>query len=130
MDRQRYSPLIPIARRGSNNPMTNLKDLTTAQLQKIIDIKQQIEDLESQLESIEGGGGRGPGRPKGRRRMSAAGRRAIAEAAKARWAKLRGEKSAKPARKRRKMSAAARAKMAAVAKARWAKAKAAGKKTL
>src|SRR5208282_3751057 len=112
--------------------MTNLKDLTTAQLQRIIDIKQQIEDLQSQLDSIGGGTGRGPGRPKGKRRMSAAGRRAIAAAARARWAKYRGKavKKSKPAGKRRKMSAAARAKMAAVARERWKKAKAAGKKTL
>lgn len=112
--------------------MTNLKDLTTAQLQRIIDIRQQIEDLQSQLESIEGGGGRGPGRPKGKKhKMSAAGRKAIAAAAKARWAKYRGEKPAKKAGgKRRKMSPAARAKIAAAARERWKKAKAAGKKTL
>lgn len=111
--------------------MTHIKDLTVNQLQRIITIRQQIEDLQSQLDSI-AGGGRGPGRPKGKRRMSAAGRRAIAQAAKARWAKYRGEavKESKPAKKRRKMSAAARAKMAAVARARWRKAKAQGKKTL
>jgi hypothetical protein len=111
--------------------MTTLKDLTTAQLQRIIDIKQQIETLQSQLDSIAGRSGRGPGRPKGKRRMSAAGRRAIAKAARKRWAKYRGKagKKAKPARKR-KVSAAARAKLAAAAKARWARAKAEGKKTL
>jgi hypothetical protein len=32
--------------------MTNLKDLTVNQLQRIIDIKQQIEALESELDSI------------------------------------------------------------------------------
>ena len=122
--------------------MTNLKDLTTGQLKRVIDIKQQMEDLERQLDSIEGAGGRGPGRPKGKlgagkpkgsRKMSAAGRRAIAAAARARWAKYRGEsgaKAEKPAKKKRKFSAAAKAKMAAVAKARWAKAKAAGKSKL
>ena len=65
--------------------------------------------------------------------MSAAGRKAIAEAAKKRWAAYRGEKTAKtskPAKKRRKMSAAGRAKIAASARARWAKAKAEGKTRL
>jgi len=106
--------------------------LTTAQLERIITIKQQIEDLQSQLDSIDGGTGRGPARPKGKRRMSAAGRRAIAAAARARWAEYRGKtvKKSKPAGKRRKMSAAARAKMAAVARARWRKAKAQGKTAL
>jgi hypothetical protein len=126
--------------------MTNLKDLSAQQLQQIIDIKQQIEDLQSELDSIAGGGGtgkrlgrppgrpkgtgQGPGRPRKKHKMSAAGRRAIALAAKKRWAAYRGK--AKPAKtgKKRKMSAAARKKMAEVAKARWAKAKAAGKMRL
>jgi hypothetical protein len=117
--------------KGLTIPPMNIKDLSTVQLLRIIDIKQQIGDLLNQLDSI-GGTGPGPGRPKGKRRMSAAGRAAIAAAAKARWAKYRGKavKKSKPAGKRRKMSAAARAKMAAVARERWKKAKAAGKKTL
>ncbi|MGD0813985.1 MAG: hypothetical protein ABSA83_10305 [Verrucomicrobiota bacterium] len=112
--------------------MTDLKDLTTAQLQRIIDIKQQIEDLKNQLESI-GVTGRGPGRPKGKRRMSAAGRAANAAAAKARWAAYRGKgaKASKPAKKKdRRSSPATRAKLAAAARARWRKAKKAGKTTL
>jgi len=64
------------------------------------------------------------------RSMSAAGRRAIAAAARARWAKYRGEKPTKTGGKRRKMSAAARAKMVRVARARWRKAKAAGRSRL
>jgi hypothetical protein len=90
--------------------------------------------------------------------MSAAGRRAIAAAARARWAKVKSTKpGTKAGRKlsakglaniragvlkrmesqskattkpKRKMSAAGRAALAAAAKARWAKAKAAGKSTL
>lgn len=58
--------------------------------------------------------------------MSAAARRKIAAAARARWAKVRA--GAKPARKKRKMSAAARAKIAAAARARWAKYRAAKNK--
>ena len=119
--------------------MTNLKNLTTAQLQRIIDIKQQIEDLEVELESIAGNGsaprrGRPPGTPKGGRKMSAAGRRAIAEGARKRWAAYNAKKGntgeAKPAMKDRKMSAAGRAKIAAAARERWKKAKAAGRTRL
>ena len=61
-----------------------------------------------------------------RKKMSAAGRRAIAKAQKARWAKVKT--AAKPAKKRKKMSAAGRARIAAFQKARWAKIKAAKKK--
>jgi len=123
--------------------MTTIKDLTTTQLQQIIDIKEQIETLQSQLDSIGGGtgpklgrpkgSGRGLGKPKGGRRMSAAGRAAISAAAKARWAKYRGNgevKADKPAKKKRTVSAAARAKMAAVARKRWKRVKAQGKTTL
>lgn len=63
-----------------------------------------------------------------KRKMSAAGRKAIAKAQKARWAKVnKAAAKAKPAKKR-KMSAAARARIAAFQKARWAKIKAAKKK--
>jgi hypothetical protein len=63
--------------------------------------------------------------------MSAAARRKIAAAQKARWAKVKDGKSEKPGLKpKRKMSAAGRARIAAAAKARWAKAKAAGRKSL
>ena len=126
-------PLTPKPLPDTNSPMTDLKDLTAAQLQRIIDVKQQIEGLQNQLESI-GGTGRGPGRPKGKRRMSRTGRAAIAAAARARWAAYRGKgasKAMKPTgKKRKKFSAATRAKMAANAKARWAKAKKTGKTTL
>jgi|SRR6185437_6762950 hypothetical protein len=58
------------------------------------------------------------GRP--RRRMSAAGRRKIAAAQRARWAKLRARRSQ---RATRTFSAAARNRMAAAQRARWAKLK-------
>ena len=57
-------------------------------------------------------------------KMSAAGRRAIAAAVKARWAKIKAAK-APAAPKKRKISAATKAKLAAAQKARWAKIKAA-----
>jgi hypothetical protein len=63
-----------------------------------------------------------------KRKMSAAGRKAIAKAQKARWAKVnKAAAKAKPAKKR-KMSAASRKKISAAMKARWAKIKAAKQK--
>ena len=59
------------------------------------------------------------GRP--RRKMSAAGRRKIAAAQRARWAKLRQRRVQ---RGKRTVSAAARNRMAAAQRARWAKLKA------
>jgi hypothetical protein len=121
--------------------MTKLKDLTTGQIQRIIAVKEQIEVLKGQIDSIAAGGGDGTGistpfseaKPPKKRRMSRAGRAAIAAAARARWAKYRGNRSAKaekPAKKRREVSAAVKAKLASIARARWAKAKKAGKTTL
>jgi hypothetical protein len=120
--------------------MSNIKDLSVAQLKRAIDLREQIESLQEQLASI-GGGSRlgrppGPAKParKGKRRMSAAGRARIAAAARARWAKYRGGatrvKPAKAVKKKKRFNAAARAKLSAAAKARWAKAKAAGRKAL
>ena len=66
--------------------------------------------------------------PVKQRKMSAAGRKAIAAAARARWARAKaGQSAAAQPTKRRKMSAAAKAKLSAFHKARWAKLKA-GKK--
>jgi hypothetical protein len=57
----------------------------------------------------------------GRSGMSAAGRRKISLAQKARWATQKS--GAQPAKPKRTISAASRRKMAAAQKARWAKAK-------
>lgn len=56
--------------------MINLNDFTSAQLEWITDIKQRIEKLQSQLDSISGDAGPGLGRSKGKRKMSAGGRAA------------------------------------------------------
>jgi hypothetical protein len=115
--------------------MTNLHDLTTNQLHRIIAIKEQIEALQGELATIAGGGGE-PATPlvakKGKRRMSAAGRAAISAAAKARRARVkRTTEARKPSKKRdRRSSPAVRAKLAAAARVRWAKAKASGKSSL
>jgi hypothetical protein len=108
--------------------------LSAKQLRKAASLKEKIQLLEKQLSQILGSPGKSVAHavPKKRRKMSAAGRAKIVAAQKARWAKVRGRKSAaKPAKKaRRKMNAAGRAKIAAAAKARWAKAKAQGKNSL
>ena len=105
--------------------------LSASQLHRAADLKYKIESLQKQLTRLLGSTA-GAAAPRKRRKMSAAGRQRIAAAARARWAKVKGRKSAaKPVKKaRRKMSAAARKKISQAAKARWAKAKAAGKKTL
>jgi acetoin utilization deacetylase AcuC-like enzyme len=121
--------------------MTKLIDLTTTQLQRAIDIKQQIETLQNELDLIEGGETpskaqiEAPAPAKRQYHMSPTHKRELikrlAEARAMRSAKIKGKaaKADKPG-KRRKMSAAAKAKISAAAKARWAKARLEGKKTL
>jgi len=107
-----------------------LSKLSVRQLKHAIRVKTRLEALQAQLEEIMGNGGGIPS-PFRKRRMSAAGRAAIAAGARKRWARQNSNEIGKPAKKgRRKMSAAARARMSALAKARWKKAKAAGKATL
>jgi len=107
--------------------MTNLKNLTTSQLNGIIAIKEQIEALQSQIDSIAAGrdfpvpfiAGEAPKK----RRRSAAIRARMAAAQRARWAKIKGT-GARPAKKgKRRLSAAGRAAIIAGTKARWARVK-------
>ena len=118
----------------------NIATLTPKELRRAADLKERIDDLQNELSKILGNDASAAspgtkalkdGRRRGRR-MSAAGRAAIAAAAKARWAKLRGTVSSeKPAtRRKRKLSAAGRAALVAAAKARWVKARKQGKTTL
>ena len=114
--------------------MTTILELSSSQLKRAADLKDQIDALNAELAQLLGSpaaasvavpGKRGP--KKGG--MSAAGRARIAEAQRRRWAKTKGESPAepaadKPAKKKRKMSAAGRAAIIAAQKARWAKAKA------
>jgi hypothetical protein len=104
--------------------MKLLKDYSSADLRRIIAIKEQIENLQTQLETFEGETGKdavGDPMKRGRRRMSASARRKIGLVQKARWAKVKALEVAPAARKRRRMSAAGRARIAAAAKARWAR---------
>jgi hypothetical protein len=110
-----------------NNALANV---TVKQLKRAIKIKAKLETLQAQFDEIMGGSGAEMPSPFVKRRMSAAGRAAIAAGARKRWAKLKSNAGKLAANGRRKTSAAARARMSAVAKARWAKAKAAGKTTL
>jgi hypothetical protein len=119
--------------------MTTIADLTTGQLQRIIAVKEQIEALQSQIDSIAGGGevpspppGEAPTPAKRKYHMTAAHRRklikALARARKIRWAKAKSQ--SKPGKKDKRSSPAVRAKLAAAAKARWARVRAEGKTTL
>jgi hypothetical protein len=76
----------------------------------------QLENLNRAVSALNGTGSR-----QGGRTISAAGRRKIAAAQRARWAKAKGQKVVSIASRRRKMSAAAIARIRAAQKARWAK---------
>jgi len=123
-------------------------NISAADLRRAAEIKENIEDLESELNNILALNGasrlnRQTSTPSGTKsKMSAAGLSRIRAAQKARWARFRahqgkgkgkahsaGVSHAAPGR-RRTMSPAARAKIAAAARARWRKAKAAGRNAL
>ncbi|HEX4121805.1 MAG TPA: hypothetical protein VH619_14385 [Verrucomicrobiae bacterium] len=114
--------------------MSTLQNLTVGQLRQVVAIKERIERLEGQLNSIAGSNGHARAASPKRRVMSAAAKARIGAAQRLRWAKKRGRAgaSAAPAKKkgRRKVSAATKARLAAIAKARWAKVKASGKSAL
>jgi hypothetical protein len=110
--------------------------LSPSQLRRAADIKEQIDRLNGELESLLEG--EDSGAPKirslggGRRQMSAEARKKIAEAARVRWAKYRAQKGQTSSssgngapKTRRQMSPVARKKIAAAQKARWAKIRAA-----
>jgi hypothetical protein len=111
----------------------NLLDLTVNQLKRATAIKEQIEDLNKELRAILGAPAITRSAPKKKRTMSAATKKQIAAAQKARWANLRRAnpttQSVKPAVKAKKktVSRATKAKLSAKLKAYWA-AKKAGKK--
>ena len=111
--------------------MSDILSLTTKQLRRAADLKEEIEALNKELASFLGAPASIPAKAPKKRGMSTAGRAAVAAAQKAHWAKIKGAKPAtKAPAKKRTMSAAGRARISAAAKARWAEAKAAGKKTL
>lgn len=103
----------------------SLINLTPSQLRHAADLKEKIEALQLQLDSLHGDSDSGAAATpagRGRRKISAAGIARIRAAQKLRWAKAKGKTAAGKPGKRgpRKMSAAARAKIAAAQKKRWA----------
>ena len=108
----------------------SLTDLSASQLRQAAGIKENIENLEQRLNQILGGRAQTRNGAAAQKTLSPAVRARIAAAARARWARIKGKTSPKPAKHGRKMSAGARARLAAIARARWKKAKAAGKKAL
>ncbi|HEY1235993.1 MAG TPA: hypothetical protein VGH22_21625 [Candidatus Binatia bacterium] len=107
----------------------NLLDLSPNQLKRAAAIKEQIDRLNAELRGIFGGLNNARPAQGKTRTMSAAAKRKIAAAQKARWANFRRGKSDKrPSGKatRNAKSPATRAKLSAKMKAYWA-AKRAGK---
>lgn len=113
--------------------LMNLLELTVGQLKRAAAIKEHIEALNKELGSILGVSAGSGAVSKKMRNISYSGRRNIAAAQKARWAKLRRAKlttlSAKPAAQAKKkvMSRATKAKLSAKLKAYW-RAKKTGKR--
>jgi hypothetical protein len=103
----------------------DLHDLTPGQLRRAASIKERVAALNKELTKILGGSSDGMV-ANNHRTMSAAAKKRIAAAQKARWAKFRGAKpavlpvksAAKP--KKRTMTPAAKKKLSAKLKAYWA----------
>ena len=75
--------------------MNSISSLSAQQLRRAAAIKEQIDELESELGKIVGGSGATPA-PNGRRTMSASARARIAAAQKARWAKVKARPRINP----------------------------------
>jgi len=125
--------------------MTNaLSNLSLSQLRRAVSLREEIEALTIELNSIVGGPtgpgnvvaprlGRPPGKGRRKRRtMTPAALNALAQARAKRWANANGHAGLAnpPVKRKKRFSAAARAALSAAAKARWRKAKAAGKSAL
>ena len=88
------------------------------------EIREKVARLNHVLRLLEGGGNhtaKAAKAPGGRRKLSAAGRRNIVAAQRARWARTKGPRVVSIAHKGRTMSPAARKRIVAAQKARWAK---------
>jgi ribosomal protein L15 len=104
----------------------SLLNLTSNELRRAAQLKDQVEELQNELAKLIGGGSATPAETASpKRTMSRAARAKIAAAQKARWAKQKGlQQSATPTpKKKSKMSAQGRANIIAAQKARWAKLK-------
>jgi hypothetical protein len=115
--------------------MTILTDVSSALLRRAVQLKEQIEELEKELNNILGqtGSERSMAMSRSRPGISPAGRARIVAAQKRRWAMHRAQAKAARSNSSARTSTKApkggippelRAKLAAQAKARWAKVKA------
>src|SRR6266542_3605398 len=114
---------------GAMNPL----DLTVNQLKRAAAIKEQIENLNKELRGILGAPATTRTARKKKRTMTAAMKKQLAAARKARWANLRRANPATPVKrapkaKKKTVSSATKAKLSAKLKAYWAAKKKAGKK--
>jgi hypothetical protein len=76
----------------------NTTQLSVNQLKRALAVKQRIDSLSKELQRILGNGSNSaPVAAKNKRTMSAAARKRIAAAQKARWAKLKASNKSKPA---------------------------------
>lgn len=113
-------------------------DLSLKSLQEAVSIREQIDALEKQLASLFDRSVESAAPAalvSGKRTMSPAARKRIAEAQRRRWAAKKSDQSSSgqprgAGRKRPPMSAEARARLAESAKKRWAAAKRAGRSRL
>ena len=117
--------------------MYQLKNLTVNQLKRALEIQEKLEALQTELTQVLNGFAADveiakPGKAKGRKKLSASTRAAMAKAQQKRRSKENRVETAVESDKKpkRKMSAAGRAAIAAGAKKRWAAKKAAGMNTL
>ncbi|SRR6266545_129555 len=113
----------------SMNPL----DLTVNQLKRAAAVKEQIEALNKELRGILGAPATTRAAPKKKRTMTAAMKKQLAAARKARWANLRRANPATPVKraskaKKKTVSPATKAKLSAKLKAYWAAKKKTGKK--
>ncbi len=118
--------------------MSNLENALRELREKRSGMQMELEKLNqiiSGIESLNGAGSRtlnhGPRaaspavtKAPARRILSAAARRKISLAQKARWARQNADNQGKPTRRKHTISAAGRSRIAAAARARWAKVRA------
>jgi len=83
-----------------------------------------VDRLDHAIEALSGLGGKEPERRGGPRHMSKAARKRIADAQRARWARVRAQKAGKPPKPRRHISEAGRKRIADAQRARWARVRA------
>jgi hypothetical protein len=96
-------------------------DISVEALQEAVSVRRQIDTLQKRLSSILAGSPATAATGKGGRRpMPAATRAKLAAAARARWARIKGQTKTTPAKKKGGITAAGRKRLSQLMKARWA----------